>query len=151
MATNYSGMELEGIDEMMRHVKELGYGIDAQVEDEMVKEAAEHFRDAVENSPLTPVSPYQKKHGKDHFLVVKIGDGDYEVGIDEKFFYMYMHEIGADGGVYKVKDRSSPLDGEYVVTPDVQKRPFFRPTFENEIDEMQRKMGRVLKRRLGLE
>lgn len=135
-------MKLEGMNELIAHLNALPGEVEG-IEDEAVKAGADHLRDKIEHHPNIPRSNKAKDHAANHVEVQKANGGYYDVGFKDEYFYLLFHEIGAKGGVYKRR-------GEYFITPDIPAKPFMRPALEENQDGIQRKMGNVIQRRLGL-
>lgn len=144
MATESGFSGLEQIDDVTRKLSSMGMKIDGSLEDKALKAGAELLKDKIESHPNVPVSGESKEHGRDNFIVKKIQDGRYDIGVSEDHFYLLFHEVGAKGGTYEGKD------GRKYTTPDIPAKPFVRPSLENNIKEVQKEMAKILKRELGL-
>jgi HK97 gp10 family phage protein len=137
-------MELEGMNELMAHVQKLRLTVDAALEDEALRAGAEHLRDEIQHHPNMPRSTANKEHAQDHIIIQKNSDGQYDVGAENRFYYLLFHEMGTQGGSYTSKA------GNTYTLPGIDAKPFMRPAFENNLDEVQKKMAKVIKRGLGL-
>ena len=135
---------LEQMDELMAQLEELGLSITAEVEDRALQAGAEVAKEKIEQHPNIPVSKYNKQHAKDHIEIVKAKDGQYKVGALNEYFYLLFHEIGAEGGTYK------DSKGKTHKTPRTPAKPFMRPAFENNKEEIEKAMMEVIKRELNL-
>jgi HK97 gp10 family phage protein len=143
-----SQMSMKGMQRLQRKLNRLGEE-GQRVKEKAVKAGAQVLKENIENHPNVPVSKRNKQHAKDHFLIEKVDNDTYEVGYDKDFFYLIFHEIGAKGGVYRSSDPDNPRLYE---TPDVQAKPFMRPTYDSGAvqEEINRVMGRVVAEELDL-
>lgn len=139
-----SEMKLEGMNELMAQVQRLGLSINAGLKDEALRAGAEYLRDEIQHHPNMPRSNAHKEHAQDHIIVKKVDDDNYDVGAEDRFFYLLFHEMGTQGGTYKSST------GKSYTLPGIDAKPFMRPSLENNINEIQKKMGKVIKRGLGL-
>lgn len=144
MANNRSGMELEGMRELLAQLEAMGMAMTETVMDKALDAGAEVVKEKVESHPNTPRSSGGGRHGKDNFVIKKNSDGTYDIGVTDEFFYLYFHEVGAKSGSYTI-------NGISLETPSIPAKPFLRPSFENSIEEIEAAMIRIIKRELGLE
>jgi HK97 gp10 family phage protein len=144
MARNAASMDLDGLGEVLKNLDQLGLKVEGALKDAALRAGAEETKDLIEKHPNLPRSNKAKQHAADMFVIEKTDDDVYDIGVESDGFYLLFHEIGALGGVYKNKE------GEHFITPDIPAKPFVRPAFEGGATEIQRKMGEVIKRGLGL-
>lgn len=137
-------MNLEGMEELMLHIQSLDKKVDDALRDKALREGAEFLRDKIQHHPNMPRSDAHKEHAQDHIIVKKATDDTYEVGPEERFFYLQFHELGARGGTYKSKA------GNSYTLPGIDAKPFMRPAFETNTQEIQARMAKVIKRGLGI-
>ena len=135
---------LDQMDELMRKIESMGKEIDADLRDRALEAGAEVAQDKIKKHPNLPVSDLPKEHARDHIDVVKVSDDQYDIGALEEFFYLLFHEIGANGGTYEGKD------GKEYKTPNIPAKPFMRPAFESNEEEIQEAMAKVIRKELGL-
>jgi HK97 gp10 family phage protein len=148
VAKRTASMDLDGMEELMAKLKQVGTEVHNGLRQEAMRKGAEVAREKVENYPTVPVSAIQKQHGKDHFIAEKIDDDHWGIGVHKDHFYLIFHELGAEGGLYKgTKGWNEDI---WYETPDIDAKPFLRPSFEENAGEIQRAMGNVIKRGLGL-
>ena len=136
-------MKLEGMNELISSLDRVSLEVGGMLKQEALKAGAEKLKDKIEHHPNIPRSNKAKEHAADMFEIEKVDDDYYDVGVKKDGFYLLFHEIGARGGVYKVK-------GEYYITPDIPAKPFVRPSLIEGSDDIQEAMGRKIKRGLGL-
>lgn len=132
------------LDDLMKQLAKMGENIDANIMNNAIKAGAEVAKDKIENHPNMPVSKKNKEHAKDHIAIVKVSDEQYDIGVEEDFFYLLFHEIGTSEGTYKSKN------GNEITTPSIDAKPFMRPGFESNEDKIQEAMAKVIKRGLRL-
>lgn len=143
MSNNSGGFELDGMRELLSNIERLGKTINADLEDAAVKAGAEVAKAKIESHPNVPVSKLNKAHGKDHFAIKQVETGKYNVGVEDDFFYLLFHEIGAQSGTYKVGNKKYH-------TPDITAKPFLRPALEDNKEAIQAAMAAKLRQGLGL-
>jgi HK97 gp10 family phage protein len=139
---------IQGLDQMkdlIRKIEKMGKSIDESVRDKALQVGAEIAKDKVEHHPNLPVSDENKKHGRDHLTIKKIKDGQFDVGVEDDYFYLFFHEVGAEGGTYKDKKT-----GKTYTIPTINPKPFMRPAFESNKDEIEQAMADVIRKELGL-
>lgn len=139
--SGFSG--LEQFDDVVKNLRSMSKEIEGKVEDKALKAGAELLKEKIESHPNVPVSDDGSNHARDNFIVKKVEDGRYDIGISEDHFYLLFHEVGAKGGTYEV-------DGRSYTTPDIPAKPFMRPALENNKEEVQRAMAKIIKKELGL-
>lgn len=142
MADGFTG--LDQLAALTGRLEQMGQSIDGRLKDKALQAGAEIIKDKIENHPNMPRSNLNHPHAQDNITFQKINDDQYDIGARDGFFYLLFHEIGAKGGLYRGED-----DAVYV-TPDIQAKPFMRPAFENNKDEIEQAMMDVIKRELGL-
>lgn len=124
-------VEFTGLEEMSSRLKSLANS--DHIRDEAVKEGAEYFKGKLEDNVYGYGLKQRTGRSKDSFKVDnKIVDGTIEVGLsnqDNDAFYLYFHEHG---------------------TSKMPARPFMRPTFENEKENIEKAMANVVRRGLKL-
>lgn len=118
--------DLQGMEELMRTIEQMGKKVEGQVEEKVLKKGAEHLRNKIEEN-----APKRTGKLKGEIVVGKIKGGKVEIGVDQKgkAFYGYFQEFG---------------------TSKMKARPFVAPTLENESQKTQNIMKDVIKRELGL-
>lgn len=142
MTNGFSG--LDQMEELMKKIAQMGKSIDQNLTDKALQAGAEIVKDKIESHPNIPVSKYNKEHAKDHIAIVKTTDSNYDIGVEEDFFYLLFHEIGTNGGKFKGKN------GQEITTPSINAKPFMRPAFESNKEDIEQAMASVIKRELGL-
>jgi HK97 gp10 family phage protein len=143
-----NGVDLEGMNQLLKQLKHLNLKVDKAVEDKALKAGAEVAKEKIETHPNLPRSSIPKDHAQDNIIVVEESDGEYQIGAHKDFFYLIFHELGADGGLYYgTQDWNKDIA---YVTPDIDASPFMRPAFEESQDEIQQAMAEVIKKELGL-
>jgi HK97 gp10 family phage protein len=148
MGKNTAKIDLEGMEALMNEFKKLGIKVDATVKDKAVKRGAEFLREKIEHHPNMPRSNEAKEHGQDHIQIEKEDNGQYFVGAHKDHFYLIFTELGAEGGLYR--GRKSDNRDFWYLTPDIERKPFARPSLEENSGEIQRIMGESIKGDLGL-
>lgn len=146
---NSNGMELDGMKDLLNKVQDLAKKVDEDLKDKALEAGAKVVKDAVEHHPNLPRSEFEKRHGADHVKIKKTKSGQYDIGFEDEFFYLIFTELGADGGLYK-GTKKGINDDQWYLTPDIEKKPFLRPSFENNLEEVQKEMAKVIKKELGL-
>ncbi|MDO7487042.1 hypothetical protein Q5O89_16865 [Peribacillus frigoritolerans] len=142
MSNGFSG--LDQMDLLMKKLTELGKTIDNDTMEKALQAGAEVVKEKVETHPNIPVSKENKEHARDHIEIQKVSDDQIDIGAVDEFFYLLFHELGAKGGTYKGSD------GRSYTTPNIDAKPFMRPAFESNQDEIERAMAEIIKRELGL-
>ena len=124
-------IDFTGLEELQRTLRQR---LDAeQIEGPVLTKAAEHLADALEENVYN--YGFKKRSGKSAKSIVidkKIVDGSLAVGLSNQnndAFYLYFHEHG---------------------TSKMRARPWFRPTFENEMNRIIEIMKQELQRRMHL-
>lgn len=116
-------MELKGMRELMQKVEKMGKGA-KRAEKKAVKVAGEYFAEKLKEN--TPKSLINKDHAADNILVVENKDG-VSIGFHQDHFYMMFVEFG---------------------TSKISPNPFMARTFDNEINEIQKRMASVINKEL---
>lgn len=138
---------ITGLDQMaalIRRIEQMGMSITEDVKDKALQAGAEIAKDKIEHHPNMPISNKNKEHARDHLIIEKVKDGQFDIGVENDFFYLLFHEIGAEGGTYKVSN------GKTYTTPNTPAKPFMRPAFESNQDEIEQAMADIIRRELGL-
>ncbi|WP_107838630.1 HK97-gp10 family putative phage morphogenesis protein [Metasolibacillus meyeri] len=124
-------VDFTGLEELQRTLQQR---LDVeQIEEPVLNKAAEHLADALEENVYN--YGFKKRSGKSEKSIVidkKIVDGSLAVGLSNQnndAFYLYFHETG---------------------TSKMPARPWFRPTFENEMNRIIEIMKQELRRRMHL-
>lgn len=144
MAANNSGFNLDGLDEFLRNLANMGQQVDSATIDKALEKGSEYLIEKVKANPNVPVSDGAGPHGRDNFTFYKTKDGTYKVGSTGDFFYMYFYEVGTKAGTYKDKN------GVTRTYRAISATPFFFPTFETYKPQIQEEMAKVIRRELGL-
>lgn len=135
---------LDQMETLMRQIEEMGQNVNSEVMDKALQAGSEIVKEKIENHPNMPVSRKNKEHARDHFAIVKTYEGNFDIGVEADYFYLLFHEIGTEGGTYRGKNNQE------LHTPKINAKPFVRPAFESNRDEIQQAMMDVVKRELGL-
>lgn len=142
MANGFQG--LETIDNLMKDFEAQGRILENQIKQDAIRAGAKVLREKIKNHPNIPVSG-DAPHARDNIeLNWDKSLNQYDIGVLEDFFYLLFHEIGAQSVTYKAKD------GKKYTTPNIPAKPFMRPALENNVDEIQDAMGKVIRRALGI-
>lgn len=124
-------VEFTGLEEMSSRLKSLSNS--DHIRDEAVKDSAEYFKGKLEENVYSYGLKHRSGRSEESFVVdSKIVDGTIEVGLSNQnndAFYLYFHEYG---------------------TSKMPARPFMRPTFESEIENIEKTMADVVRRGLKL-
>jgi HK97 gp10 family phage protein len=120
------GARLEGMDQLLRRVSELGQSVDNRTEEKALNAGGELLKEKVKES-----APVRTGHLKDNIIVSDVKNGEINVGPDQQgnAFYGHMLEFG---------------------TSKMSAKPFMGPVYENNKQEVQDAMSDVIKRELGL-
>ncbi|MCP3025998.1 HK97-gp10 family putative phage morphogenesis protein [Halobacillus sp. A5] len=142
--SNFGVQGLEKFDKLTREIAKMAKNLDGETKEDAMKAGAEFLKGKIEKHPNVPVSSQNKSHARDNFKVVKNKeDNVYEVGVSDKYFYLFFHEFGADKGFHEV-------DGKRFVTPAIAAKPFLRPSLENNSDKIQEIMAEVIRKSIKL-
>lgn len=132
-------MEIEGIEELMRNLQELGRDVD-QAKKRALNKGADFMYDRVKENTRYRTGNLQESIEK------KVSDDEAEVFIDQQGpgFYGYFLEIGRKGGVVK----RGRYKGKRI--PPMPPYPFMGPAYENNKDKLQDIIANEIRRDLGL-
>lgn len=120
------GVQLQGMEQLMRQIQQMGRAIEGEVEEKALRKGAEHLREKIEGN-----APERTGKLKSEIIIGDVKDGSIDVGVDQqgKAFYGYFLEFG---------------------TSKMHPRPFIAPTLENEKQKTQDIMSDIIKTELGL-
>ncbi|PLR93193.1 HK97-gp10 family putative phage morphogenesis protein [Bacillus sp. T33-2] len=118
--------KLEGMDQLMRQIDQMGKAVDNQLLEKALQEGAEIMKEKVQETV-----PVRTGKLKANIIVSDVKDGVIHVGPDQQgtAFYGHFLEFG---------------------TSKATAQPFMGPAFENNKDAVEEKMADVVKRELGL-
>lgn len=140
--------ELEGMDQLLRRINNIGQRVSGELEEKALIEGAKIIRDSGE-------SKARKLTGnlKANIIVSDVKDGKVDIGPDQQgdAFYGYFLEFGRSAGTKKRgKKRQSRGEKAQYNYPAMPAYPFMQPAFEENINNVQKEMARVIKRGLNL-
>lgn len=144
MSSNSGFSGLDQMDALVRQLEQMGLSLTDDLVDEALEAGSEVVKEKIETHPNLPVSDLNHPHAKDNIKFKKVKDGQFDIGAVDKYFYLLFHEVGAQGGTYVGKD------GKTYKTPNIPAKPFMRPAFESNKEEIERAMMEPIKRRFGL-
>lgn len=137
-------LQLQGMDQLMRQLQQMGRTVDGQVVEKALKEGAELMQ-----TKIKAFAPEKTGTLKENIVVSDVVDGKIAIGPDQQgdAFYAHIIEFGRKAGVAKIKRKGRKIDYPY---PAMAPKPFMGPAFENNKQAVQEKMGDVIKRELNL-
>lgn len=135
---------LDQLDDLVKKMNRMSAVVTSSSIDKALRAGAEIVKDKVKNHPNMPVSDSGGQHAKDNIVIKKKSDGVFDIGVTDEFFYLFFHEVGTTGGTWTTSK------GNTVKTPAINAKPFLRPSFEENKQMIQKEIGKVLKRELGL-
>jgi HK97 gp10 family phage protein len=138
------GVELKGMEELLKHLEQLGKNVE-EVHEEALMAGAEVIKEAgIQKAPV------RSGKLKANIIISDMNEnGTVDIGPDQQgdAFYGYFLEFGRKGGTYKVRKGKKMFIKSY---PKMDSHPFMQPAFEENVDAVQEKMAEVIKSRLGL-
>lgn len=137
--------ELEGMDQLLNRINEMGRRIDGAIEKEALVEGAK----VVQESAKEKVR--KRTHNlENHIICSEVQDGQILIGPDQQghAFYGYFLEFGRSAGSKRRGPRRGPKTTYNY--PKMDPMPFMQPAFEENKDNVEREMAKVIRHRLNL-
>jgi HK97 gp10 family phage protein len=133
--------ELEGMDQLLRRISEMGAEVSTQVEKDALVEGAKIVRDAGETK-----APKLTGNLKANIVISDVKNGKIDIGPNQQgdAFYGYFLEFGRSAGTKKT---GSKKGFNYPAMPP---HPFMQPAFEENVSSVQEEMAKVIRQALRL-